>query len=274
MATELTVKERAFAQLIIEGTKTAAYRKVYSDRGSPATTAVAAYKLSRKPKIKNEVARLLRQREFPADDYARIRDVAVAGLTEIFLQESDPRLRAKVGSVLLAYADAGLKLHPVPTEKERKYDEFNRLLAEVASERQGVLSREQEPPIVEVEQTDLLPAESLEEVSEGEALEVPDASMCEITAATEVLMDAGSGLATQEAAAAAPIAGPATENGLVPEGVQGGSIDGSDCSAILSPIPRAYQQASWPRPGFRREMIRGRFPPQFRWVPDLEGDEA
>ena len=30
----------------------------------------------------------------------------VAGLTEIFLQEPDPRLRAKVGSVLLAYADA------------------------------------------------------------------------------------------------------------------------------------------------------------------------
>ena len=64
MATELIVKERAFAQLIIEGTKTAAYRKVYSARGSPSTTAVAAYKLSKRPKIKQEVARLLRQREF------------------------------------------------------------------------------------------------------------------------------------------------------------------------------------------------------------------
>jgi hypothetical protein len=254
MATELTVKERAFAQLILQGTKTAAYRNVYSDRGSPATTAVAAYKLSKRPKIKNEVARLLRQREFPADDYARIRDVAVAGLTEIFLQESDPRLRAKVGSVLLAYADAGLKLHPVPTEKERKYDELNRLLVEVAAERQGVLSREQEPPIVEVEQTDLLPPESLEEASEGEALEVPDASMGD--------MDAEWGLATQEAAAALPMMRPATENGPVPEGVQGVSIDGSNCAAI----PRAYLQASGPRPGFRREMIPGRFPPQSRWV--------
>ena len=128
MATELTVKERAFAQLIIEGTKVAAYRKVYSDRGSVATQTVNAYKFARKPKIKAEVARLLRQRGFPADDYARIRDLAVAGLTEIFLQESDPRLRAKVGSVLLAYADAGLKLHPVPTMKEREYDELMALI--------------------------------------------------------------------------------------------------------------------------------------------------
>jgi hypothetical protein len=129
MATELTVKERAFAQLIIEGTKVAAYRKVYSDRGSVTTQTVNAYKFAKKPKIKAEVARLLRQREFPADDYARIRDVAVAGLTEIFLQESDPRLRAKVGSVLLAYADAGLKLHPVPSTKEREYDELIALIS-------------------------------------------------------------------------------------------------------------------------------------------------
>jgi hypothetical protein len=170
MATELTVKERAFCRLIIEGTKTAAYRKVYSDRGSPATTAVAAYKLSKKPKIKQEVARLLRQREFPADNYARIRDVAVAGLTEIFLQEPDPRLRAKVGSILLAYADAGLKLHPVPTDKERRYDELIRMLDEFAPERQGVVAPAPEPLKVEPEQADarLCQAESSTERSEGE----------------------------------------------------------------------------------------------------------
>jgi hypothetical protein len=138
MATELTVKERAFAQLIIEGTKVAAYRKVYSDRGSVTTQTVNAYKFARKPKIKAEVARLLRQREFPADDYARIRDVAVAGLTEIFLQESDPRLRAKVGSVLLAYADAGLKLHPVPSTKEREYEELMALITVEAEKDRSV----------------------------------------------------------------------------------------------------------------------------------------
>jgi hypothetical protein len=176
MATELTVKERAFAQLIIEGTKTAAYRKVYSDRGSAATQAVNAYKFSKKPKVKAEVARLLRQREFPADDYARIRDVIVAGLTETFLQEADPRLRVKVGSILLAYADAGLKLHPVPTEKERKYDELTRLLADVVHKQQLAGGREQEQPIVEMEQTDAMSmhAEPGNEASEGEDLELAE----------------------------------------------------------------------------------------------------
>jgi hypothetical protein len=163
MATELTVKERAFAQLIIEGTKTAAYRKVYSSKGNATTQATNAYKLSKRPKIKAEVARLLRQREFPADDYARIRDLAVAGLTEIFLQESDPRLRAKVGSVLLAYADAGLKLHAVPTEKERKYDELTQFLEGVVNIQRDAASQEPamtletvrtKAPLVEVEPDD------------------------------------------------------------------------------------------------------------------------
>jgi hypothetical protein len=142
MATELTVKERAFAQLIIEGTKTAAYRKVYSAEGKAATQAVNAYKLSKKPKIKAEVARLLRQRECPGDDYARIRDLAVAGLTEIFLQEPDPRLRMKAGSILLAYADAGLKLHPEPSAKERAYDEITEYIA--AGKYEEAIGREQE----------------------------------------------------------------------------------------------------------------------------------
>jgi hypothetical protein len=96
--------------------------------------------------------------------------VAVAGLTEIFLQESDPRLRAKVGSVLLAYADAGLKLHPVPTDKERRYDELIRVLEELATYPQGVVTPEPEPLIV----TDgiPLPTESDKEAAENENLEV------------------------------------------------------------------------------------------------------
>jgi hypothetical protein len=156
MATELTVKERAFAQLVIEGTKVAAYRKVYSDRGSPATTAVAAYKLSRKPKIKAEVARLLRQRECPPDDYARIRDVVTAGLMEAFLQEPDPKVRLKAGSILLAYADAGLKLHPVQSEKERRFDELTQFLRHVTHEHRAA-TEGQEQLMVETEQPATLP---------------------------------------------------------------------------------------------------------------------
>ena len=154
MATELTVKERAFARLVIEGTKSAAYRTVYSSKGTSATQAVNACKFSKRPKIKAEVARLLRQRECAGDDYARIRDMAVAGLTEMFIREPDPRVRAKVGSILLAYADEGLKLHPVPTEKERKYDELANFLRNMGRSQEGSAGREEEHLIVEAVQTD------------------------------------------------------------------------------------------------------------------------
>src|SRR6516164_6195193 len=127
MATELTVKERAFAELIVQGSKSAAYRTVYSARGNQATQATNAYKLSRKPKIKTEVARLLQQRAFPADDYKRLQETAIAGMTEIFLRDPDSRVRLKAGSILSAYADAGLKLHPEPSAKERVYDSSERV---------------------------------------------------------------------------------------------------------------------------------------------------
>jgi hypothetical protein len=155
VATELTVKERAFAQLIIEVTKSEAYRRVYSVEGNARTQATNAYRIAKRPKVKQEVARLLRQRELPADDYTRIRDVALAGLMEIFLSEPDTRLRIKAGSMLLAYADAGLRLHPVPTEKERKYDELTQFLDQTLGKPRGVIRQEQEPPpVVELAQAE------------------------------------------------------------------------------------------------------------------------
>ena len=178
MATELTVKERAFARLIIEGTKSSAYRAVYSSKGTPATQAVNACKLSKRPKVKAEVARLLRQRECPADDYARIRDMAVAGLTEMFISEPDPRVRAKVGSILLAYADEGLKLHPVPTEKERKYDELANFLRNMVRPREGPAGREEEHLIVEPVQTDEEDAEAA--TSKEEEFDAPTVEYSEM----------------------------------------------------------------------------------------------
>ena len=119
--------------------------------------------------------------------------MAVAGLTEIFLQESDPRLRAKVGSVLLAYADAGLKLNPGPTEKERKYDELTQFLGEVACKQQGAVGREQKL-IVETERTDeVVPTpESGNEAPEGEDLETLELMTSNDTINVEAFVDAAS----------------------------------------------------------------------------------
>jgi hypothetical protein len=148
MATELTVKERAFAELVVRGSKTAAYRTVYSAKGSPATQATNAYKLSRKPKIKIEVARLLQQRAFPADDYKRLQETAIAGLMEIFLHDADSRVRLKAGSLLLAFADAGLKLHPEPSEKERAFDEITQHIEDAARNQRETMERESEQALM------------------------------------------------------------------------------------------------------------------------------
>ena len=56
-------------------------------------------------------------RAFPADDYKRLQETAIAGLMEIFLYDPNSRVRLRAGSILLEYADAGLKLHPEPSEK-------------------------------------------------------------------------------------------------------------------------------------------------------------
>ena len=59
----------------------------------------------------------VQQRAFPADDYKRLQETAIAGLMEIFLYDPNSRVRLRAGSILLEYADAGLKLHPEPSEK-------------------------------------------------------------------------------------------------------------------------------------------------------------
>jgi hypothetical protein len=148
MANELTTKERAFAQLMIAGTKADAYRRVYSAKGKPATQAVAAYRLSKKPKIQKEVERLLQHRAFPADDYKRLQETSIAGLTEIFLHDPDPRVRLETGSILLNYADAGLKSHPEPSTKERAFDEITRYVEDAARKHREALGREPEQALI------------------------------------------------------------------------------------------------------------------------------
>jgi hypothetical protein len=94
MANQKTARERRFAALLLETTKVdAAYRQAgSSQKGSCATQTVDAYRLS---KVQREVARLLEQCAFPADDYKRLQATAIAGLTELFLYDPDSRVRLK-----------------------------------------------------------------------------------------------------------------------------------------------------------------------------------
>ena len=108
MANQMTAREQRFAALLLETTKVDAYGQAgYSQKGSRATQTVDAYRLSKRPKVQREVARLLRQRAFPSNDYKRLQETAIAGLMEIFLYDANSRVRLKAGSILLEYADAG-----------------------------------------------------------------------------------------------------------------------------------------------------------------------
>jgi hypothetical protein len=116
----------------------------YSQKGSRATQTVDAYRLSKRPKVQREVARLLQQRAFPADDYKRLQETTIAGLMEMFLYDANFRVRLKAGSTLLEYADAGLKLHPEPTAKERAYDQLTQYIEDSARKHRGAMGREPE----------------------------------------------------------------------------------------------------------------------------------
>ena len=75
-------------------------------------------------------------------------ETAIAGLTEIFLYDADSRARLKAGSILLAYADAGLKLHPEPSAKERAYDQLTQYIEDSARKYEEAMGREPEQALI------------------------------------------------------------------------------------------------------------------------------
>jgi hypothetical protein len=148
MANQMTAREQRFAALLLETTKVDAYGQAgYSQKGSRATQTVDAYRLSKRPKVQQEVARLLQQRAFPADDYKRLQETAIAALTEILLYAPDSRVRLKAGSILLAYAAAGLE-KPRETPAAQPPDHTSEVIAELRGLYAKALGTEP-PPLVE-----------------------------------------------------------------------------------------------------------------------------
>jgi hypothetical protein len=54
-------------------------------------------------------------------------------------------VRLKAGSILLEYADAGLKLHPEPSEKERAFDEITQYIEDAARKKREAEAMGREP---------------------------------------------------------------------------------------------------------------------------------
>jgi hypothetical protein len=70
------------------------------------------------------------------------------GLLELFLHDPNSRVRLKAGSILLEYADAGLKLHPQPSAKERAYDEITEYIEDAARKHRESMGRESEQALI------------------------------------------------------------------------------------------------------------------------------
>jgi hypothetical protein len=200
MANEMTAREQRFAALLLETTKVDAYNQAgYSQKGSRATQTVDAYRLSKRPKVRREVARLLQQRAFPADDYKRLQETAIAGMTEIFLYDPDARVRLKAGALLLAYAAEGLKLRPQSSAEDRAVDSQERAIItaelrtiyaragltwhgeDAAPEHPEVIAREQELMVepAEEEAEPLVEAAEIESALHEDEAPEPEPAMAE-----------------------------------------------------------------------------------------------
>jgi hypothetical protein len=289
-AKELTNKEQKFAKVAASGaTQAAAYAAAYSDKGSAATQRANGHRIAKKLHVAAEIKRL---RRLPAvDDYTGIKKQMIERLLEIAENGKNSVAQHRAIVTLIRYADEGAERRrakdPVPSiedlvreltanvEGESPEDRITDVESIGHGESQSTLPFQERS--LEDDYGDVLdkpqlarPVSAAEakveafRVAREEEIKAHQAAVRrnreEVQRLTELYRQ-------QQETAASPMSEPAKEVGAVSEEAQ-------DAECASTAVPRPYLQAAGPRPGFRREMIPGRFPPQFRWVPDLEGDEA
>jgi hypothetical protein len=288
-AKELTNKEQKFAKVAATGaTQAAAYAAAYSDKGSPATQRANGHRIAKKPHVASEIKRL---RRLPAvDDYAGIKKQMIQTLLQIAENGKNSVAQHRAIVTLIKYADEGAVREaakgPAPNIEELlrelsvgvEADSSEERLADGGTIAAGDLTRTL--PVQVKEDYRVVPdkQESPQVVSAAEAKAEADRDnrAAEIRAQQEFIRRSRAEVQRltelyrqQQETAGPTMSEPAKEEGLGGEKHQDSSIAGSACAAV----PTADLQYSGRRPGFRREAIPGRFPPQYRWVPVFEGDE-
>jgi hypothetical protein len=285
-AKELTNKEQKFAKAAAAGaTQAAAYAAAYSDKASAATQRANGHRIAKKPHVAAEIKRL---RRLPAaDDYAGIKKQMIERLLELAENDKNSVAQHRAILTLIKYADEGSVRQQAAKGPAPNIEE---LLRELSA---GVEAESSEDLIADggtIAAGDL--TKTLPVQIEDDCRVVPDKPQqtrlvntaeayrvnreAEIRAHQEYIRQSRAEVERltalyrqqQQQAAGGTMSDPVKEEEIVAEGSQV-AITGPPCA----PVPRAYQQASGPRPGFRREMIPGRFPPQSRWVKHEEALE-
>jgi hypothetical protein len=294
MATKgLTNKEQRFAKAAAAGaSQAAAYAAAYSAQGSTATQRANGHRIAKKPHVAEEIQRL---RRLPAiDDYVNIKKEMILRLLDIAENGKNSVAQHRAILTLLQYSEKGVERQPaeapVPSIeqllKELRADieveSFEDLIAQV--NRMGTHVCKKPPAQAESVHIEddygLVPDKALQPrlvntaEARAEAYRVTreaeirahqqhvERSRAEVQRLTELYRQ------QQQNAAGSPMSEQANEKGHV-----GDKDPDSSIADTSSAVPRAYVQTSGPRPGYRREMIPGRFPPQFRWVTIIEEEE-
>jgi hypothetical protein len=229
-------------------------------------------------------AEIKRLRRLPAaDDYARIKTQMIERLLELAENDKNSVAQHRAIVTLIKYADEGAvrqaAKNPVPNIEELLRELSAGVQAESSEDRiadGGTIAAEDFRRTLPVQIKDdcrVVPdkQEPPRLVNAGEAYRVNREA--EIRAHQEYIRQSRAEVErltalyrNQQEAAGPTMAEPANEDGLVGGTDRDSSIDGSARAAV--------QGQAGPRPGFRRETIPGRFPPQYRWVPLVEGKEA
>jgi phage terminase small subunit len=265
-AKELTNKEERFAKEIAAGaTQPAAYAAVYSEKSSTATRRANGFRIAKKPRVAAEIKRL---RRLPVvDDYAGIKKQMIEQLLALADNDRNSVAQHRAIVTLIKYADEGAERQaakgPAPS-----IEELLKELTAVESSRDrraageaieiGDLTKTRP---VQVEDCGLRPdkPQPTQPMAAAEAFRV--AREEEIRAQQESVRRSREEvrrltalyLEQQPEASGPPPSEPAKEEGPA--------------------APPVDLQNSGRGPGFRREAIPGRFPPQYRWVPIFEGEE-
>jgi hypothetical protein len=250
MATKgLTNKEQRFAKAVADGaTQASAYSSVYSAEGSASTQRANGHKITKKPRVAEEIQRL---RRLPAvDDYAGIKKQMIERLLDIAENGKNSVSQHRAILALIRYADEGVERQPAKDPVPDVEQLLRELRADIEVKSSAELITQADTVGVHVDKTPPVQVEDLR-VEDDYGL-VPDKPQ------QPRLVNTG-----------CQISELAKEKALIGEREPDSSIARTGYTAA----PGADLEASGSLPGYRREMIAGRFPPQYRWVPIVDEED-
>ena len=292
---ELTNKEREFAKVLVAGaTQAEAYAAAYSAEGSKATKRANGFRISKRCHVAAEIKKL---RHRPAiDDYTAIKTKMIERLLELADNDGNSVAQHRAIVTLLKYADESAE-RQVAKELDPEIAALVDELTSNAAPHDSLDSDEVETlaagdiaETVPVQRKSYLGDDRRSTLARFQfaATTNPSNAATQSNAAAFVARRAAESREREEAvrknredvrrltaiyrerreAARALVAEPATAE-------EPGREDGRDLSIGDSGFTAAPQvQVSGPRPRFRKIPIPGRFPPQWRLVPDFEGGDG